>query len=408
MTVALSDLVRVEDPDFYDDTQFEVYDRMRLEAPAYRYDPLDVHLLTRMADVREASTHPELFSNAAGLTLNQLRMARAGASAAFERFNEPDGELVITKDPPRQREIRSLMAPTMTPRYLARFRERLDGYCAELLDRVEPGESFDFVDKIAMRLPLYAAGVMLGVEEVDLPRWQGWVSALEELTNVEDVADLEEPGTRFDDLKDFLRGQLAAKRRSPGEDMISLMLQGELDGAPVSDAVVLTHISTLMSNGGTTRLLLTSLADLLARNPDQLALIRSDPERLDVAIEEALRLAPPARGFVRTLTGEAEVGGARLQAGDRVYLLYPAANRDPALFADPERFDVTRPQSGSHAAFGFGTHFCLGAALARLEARLLFSQLLSRFGQLHLEGERQRYRHVQLNGWADLPISLDR
>src|SRR5260370_36423885 len=102
MTAALADLVRVEDPHFYDDRQFAVYERMRQEAPAFHYEPLDVFLLTRMDDVRYVSTHPDQFSNTAGLTLNQLRIAKAGASTAFERFNEPDGELVIPTDPPRQ------------------------------------------------------------------------------------------------------------------------------------------------------------------------------------------------------------------------------------------------------------------------------------------------------------------
>jgi cytochrome P450 len=116
MEASLAELVRVEDPLFYDDRQFAVYDRMRAQAPAYHYAPLDVFLLTRMDDVRYVSTHPELFSNASGLTLNQLRMARDGANTAFERFNEPDGELVITKDPPRQRGVRDLMSQNLTPR----------------------------------------------------------------------------------------------------------------------------------------------------------------------------------------------------------------------------------------------------------------------------------------------------
>jgi cytochrome P450 len=402
----LSELVRVEDPDFYDEAQFSVYDRLRVEAPAFHYEPLNVHLLSRMADVRHASTNPDLFSNVGGLTLNQLRLATSGATAAFERFNEPEGELVITKDPPRQRELRALMAPALTPRYLAGFGDQLDRFCTQLLDDLEPGEPFDFVERVAARLPLYVAAAILGVETVDLPRMLSWVAALEELTNVEDVDDLEEPGRRFDELKEFLRDAIAERAAHPGPDMISLMLRGELDGKPVPAPVVLAHISTLMSNGGTTRLFLASLAGLLADNPDQAQLARTDPVALDTAIEECLRLFPPARGFVRTVMAPTEVAGASLQAGDRLYLLYPAANRDPEIFGDADRFDVTRERSNSHAAFGFGTHFCLGAGLARLEARVLFGQLLARFGELAPAGPRTRYRHVQLNGWATMPVSV--
>jgi cytochrome P450 len=408
MTSPLAELVRVEDPDFYDADQYQVYDRMRVEAPAFLYKPLTVHLLTRLTDVRQVSTNPEMFSNVSGLTLNQLRLAKSGAAAAFERFNEPDGELVITKDPPRHRQLRALMSPALTPRYLAGFRDTLVGFCRQLLDPLVPGEPFDFIESVAAKLPLFVAGAILGVNELDIPRMQSWVAALEELTYVDDVAELEDSGRRFDELKDFLRAEISERRGRPGSDMISLMLNGKLDGAGVPEPVVLAHVSTLMSNGGTTRLLLGSLAGTLADNPEQLALIRDNPDLLDAAIEECLRLYPPARGFVRTVKGAIDIAGVALDVDDRVYMLYPAANRDPEHFPDPDRFDVTRPSGVSHVSFGVGNHFCLGAGLARLEARVLFGELLSRFRELRSTGSRARYRHVQLNGWATVPISVHR
>lgn len=408
MTAPLADLVLVEDPGFYDDRQFAVYDRMRAEAPAYYYAPLDVFLLTKMDDVRYVSTHPELFSNASGLTLNQLRIARDGATAAFERFNEPEGELVITKDPPRQRALRSLMSANLTPRYLSGFSQALDGFCRDLLDEVEDEQPVDFVDAVAARLPLYVAAALLGVDSVDIPRMKTWVAALEELTRVTSAAELEEPGQRFDDLKAFLRDQLARKRLTPGNDMMSSFLRSALDGAPVPDAVVLAHVATLMSNGGTTRLLLASIAGLLAGNPSQVDAVRADPGLLDGVIEECLRLMPPARGFVRTATADVELAGARIRAGQRVYLLYPAANRDPGHFTSPDSFDPARPQGYGHASFGLGAHFCLGAGLARMEARALFAELISRYGSIRLAGAPARYQHVQLNGWETLPVILRR
>jgi cytochrome P450 len=408
MGTPLADLVRVEDPLFYDERQFGVYARMRAEAPAFQYEPLDVYVLTRLDDVRHVSTHPELFSNIGGLTLNQVRIARQGANQAFERFNDPEGELVITKDPPRQRQLRGLMSPTLTPRYLQGFQGALDRFCRELLDPLRPGETFDFVDAVAAQLPLYVAAAILGVSEVDIARMKTWVAALEELTSVESVADLAEPGKRFDELKAFLQAQIEAKRRDPGQDMISVFLRSRLDERPVPDPIVLAHVSTLMSNGGTTRLLLASLAGCLADNPDQVKAIRHDPRLLDGAIEECLRMEPPARGFVRTVTTDTELAGTRVRAGQRVYMLYPAANRDPAHFENPDVFETKRKENLTHAAFGFGTHFCLGAGLARMEARALFAELLARYGEIRLEGRPTRYRHVQLNGWATLPVSLHR
>ena len=408
MTGPLADLVRVEDPDFYDDRQFALYDRMRTEAPAYHYEPLDVFLLTRLDDVRYVSTHPDEFSNASGLTLNQLRMAKAGASTAFERFNEPGGELVITKDPPRQRALRALMSQNMTPRYLQGFQDALDGFCRDLLDRTSDGAAFDFVSSIAAQLPLYVAAALMGVSEVDIPRMMTWVAALEDLTRITSAAELEEPGQRFDELKRFLRDQLELKRLDPGKDMISAFLASTLDGSPPSEAIVLAHVATLMSNGGTTRLLLSSIASVLAGRPSQLELIRADPGLVDAVIEECLRLMPPARGFVRTATADVELAGVRIGAGQRVYMLYAAANRDPEHFTDPNRFDPGRRQAYGHASFGFGTHFCLGAGLARMEAKALFTELSSRYTAVRPAGTPTRYEHVQLNGWATLPVTLHR
>jgi cytochrome P450 len=408
VTHELADLVRVEDPGFYDDGQFTVYGRLQREAPVFHYEPLDVYLLTRMDDIRHVSTHPELFSNTGSLTLNQLRMAGTGSPHAFERFNDPEGELVITKDPPRHRALRGVMTPVLAPRYLSTFQPVLDRLCRTLIDDVVEGEVFDFVEVVSSRLPLLIAAELLGVTEVDLPRMQSWVSALEELTKVEDAADLEEPGERFDEMKQFLRDQLAAKRQAPGSDMMSVFLKARLDDAAVPDAVVLAHISTLMSNGGTTRLMLTSLAARFAENPGLAQKCRTDPDLLHASIEECLRMDPPTRGFVRTVVHDTQVGDAPLEAGQRLYMLYPAANRDPAYFDHPHDFDAGRTWTSSHAAFGFGPHFCLGAGLARMEAFALFTELLSRYGEIRLEGPATRYPHVQLNGFATLPVSIHR
>src|SRR5260370_23684518 len=265
-----------------------------MDGPAYPYEPLDVFLLTRMDDVRYVSTHPDQFSNAAGLTLNQLRMAKAGASAAFERFNEPDGELVITKDPPRQRALRALMSQNLTPRYLRSFQDGLDGFCRDLLQDGD-GAPFDFVSSIAAQLPLYVAAALLGVCEIDIPRMKTWVAALEDLTRITSAAELEEPGQRFDELKRFLRDQLELKRRMPGNDMISAFLASTLDGSPPSEAIVLAHVATLMSNGGTTRLLLSIIASLFAPSSSQVELVGADTDLLDGVIDEFLRLVAPAR-----------------------------------------------------------------------------------------------------------------
>jgi cytochrome P450 len=255
---------------------------------------------------------------------------------------------------------------------------------------------------------LFVAAALLGVDEVDIHRMRAWVAALEELTNVTSADELEEPGQRFDELKAFLRDQLARKHETPGTDMLSSFLASRLDGGPAPDPIVLAHAATLMSNGGTTRLLLGSVAAQLAEHPAQLKLAADEPQALDGVIEETLRLVPPARGFVRTATEDVELSGARVGAGQRVYMLYPAANRDPGHFPSPGTFNPARAQSYGHASFGLGTHFCLGAGLARMEARALFGQIAARFRSIRPAGEPERYRHVQLNGWQALPLTFHR
>ena len=279
---AAADLVLAEDPGFYDDRQFGVYDRMRAEAPAYYYEPLDVFLLTRMDDVHYVSTHPQQFSNTSGLTLNQLRMAADGASTAFERFNDPEGELVITKDPPRQRALRALMSQNLTPRHLSGFEDALAGFCRDLLDQAAAestrGNPSTSSTRSRPACRCTSRPRSLAWPTVDIPRMKTWVAALEDLTRITSAAELEEPGRRFDELKAFLRDQLASKRRAPGSDMMSSFLASTLDGAPAPDAIVLAHVATLMSNGGTTRLLLGSIASLLADHPAQLKLMETIPD----------------------------------------------------------------------------------------------------------------------------------
>jgi cytochrome P450 len=403
VSAALDELVQLEDPDFYTDAQFAVYEQMRAHAPAHYYRPLDLFALTRMADIRWVSTNPSQFSSTQGLTLNQLRLAELGSASAFERFNDPEGEFVINLDPPRQRELRALMSPTLTPRYLQTFAAALRRFCAELVAAVPDGAPIDFVADVAADLPLMVAAAILGVQRPDLTRMKRWVWALEELTRVETMAELDTAGQQFDEMKAFLREQIERKRQAPGQDMISAFLGSTLSGGPVPPATVLSHVSTLMSNGGTTRLLMASIAQHLATHPEHVALSRNDPAVLDAVIEECLRLTPPARGFVRTATSDVELHDTTIRAGQRVYLLYPAANRDPSVFDAPDEFRLTR-DSAQHAAFGFGTHFCLGAALARMEAKELFTQLLDRFDRIEPAAAPQRYRHVQLNGFAAVPI----
>jgi cytochrome P450 len=197
---------------------------------------------------------------------------------------------------------------------------------------------------------------------------------------------------------------LEKKIREPGDDLFSLLLATHLDGEPLNPAVALSYVSTLISNGGTTRALLASSAGLLAEHPVQRGWIREDPKLLAGAIEEILRIAPPARGFSRLVVDDTELHGTPIKAGQYVYMLYAAANRDASVFVDPGRFDIKRRWERLHVSFGFGTHSCLGQPLVRLEVSALLRELLGRYANFEVAGERAQQPHVQLNAWSHLPM----
>jgi len=208
-------------------------------------------------------------------------------------------------------------------------------------------------------------------------------------------------------MRDFFRAQIAVKRASPGEDLISALLAAQLDGAPIPEASLLTYCSTFLAAGSdTTRSLLAGMALALAEHPDQLKKLRANPALLDGAIEESLRWVTRPRGFLRTASQDTQIRGVQIKAGQRVYLLYDAGNRDAEVFSDPWTYDIERPNASAHLGFGFGPHLCIAAHLARLEARQLFGALASRFERVEVSGEVTEIRQLLRNGWIRLPLTF--
>ena len=396
--------IDIESFDFYDDEQFEAYAWLQREAPVYYYEPLDTWVVSRYEDVRYVGSTPELFSNTGALTLNMIRLARSGDGNSLDRFFDKSGEMVITLDPPRHRQIKRTLTPSFNPRAVRALGDDIATMSKELVDQSHPGETIDFIPEIAAKLPIFVAERVLGLPNLDLAEVSRWIDALEALTRVESLIELQAAAADFASMGDVLVATMESKLRTPGDDMFTLLLQSELDGGPLNPAVALSHVSTLISNGGTTRGLLGSAVELLAQHPVQRAMIRDNPKLMSGAIEEILRFRPPARGFARVITQDTEIAGQPVKAGQHVYMLYSAANRDPDVFQDPQRFDITRRWDQLHVSFGFGTHSCLGQPLVRLEVMTLLRELLSRYGSFELAGRPERQPHVQLNAWASLPM----
>jgi cytochrome P450 len=256
-------------------------------------------------------------------------------------------------------------------------------------------------------LPIRVATALIGLPpgyDADIRRWS---DALESLKLIHGADNIAAAIRQFSEMDDFFRAQFVTKRASPGDDLISTLLAAKLDGEPLTEPDLLTYCSTFLAAGSdTTRSLLAGMALALAEHPGQLRKLRADPGLLDGAIEESLRWTTPARGFLRTAVADTQVRGVDIKAGQRVYLLYDAGNRDAEVFPDPWAYDIERPNASAHLGFGYGPHLCIAAHLARLEARELFRVLLSTFTSIEVTGEATEIRQLLRNGWVHAPLSF--
>jgi len=399
------DDVRIEDPDFYFEERRESYDRLHADRPVFYYEPLDVFVLTKHEDIKEAARRPEIFSSAHGLHLHELRLTPEEVEV-YATLHGP-GEQFAYADPPRHRELRGVATRNFAPKPLARLGEQVRRDSAELVGKIEPGEPLDFVEDIAAVLPIRVAEALIGLPsgyDADIRRWS---DALESLKLIHGAEDIRAAIRQFSEMRDFFRAQFVIKRANPGEDLISTLLASQLDGKPISEESLLTYCSTFLAAGSdTTRSLLAGMALALAEHPDQLQKLKANPDLLEGAIEESLRWVTPARGFLRTALQDTQVRGVDIKAGQRVYLLYDAGNRDAEVFADPWTYDIERPNASAHLAFGYGPHLCIAAHLARLEARELYGALLDSFDRIEVAGEIIEIRQLLRNGWVHLPLSF--
>jgi cytochrome P450 len=400
-----ADDVRIEDPDFYFEGRRESYERLHAESPVFYYEPLDVFVLTKHEDIRQAARRPEVFSSAHGLHLHQLRLTPEEVEVYATLYGA--GEQFAFADPPRHKELRGVATRVFAPRSLERLGQQVRQDVAELVGKIEPGRRLDFVEEVAAVLPIRVAVALIGLpsgHDADIRRWS---DALESLKLIHGADDIRAAIRQFSEMDDFFRKQFVIKRASPGEDLISALLAAQLDGEPISEANLLTYCSTFLAAGSdTTRSLLTGMALALAEHPDQMRKLKENPALLDGAIEESLRWTTPARGFLRTALTDTQVRGVDIKAGQRVYLLYDAGNRDAEVFADPWAYDIERPNASSHLGFGYGPHLCIAAHLARLEARELYGPLLNAFGHVEVSGPVTEIRQLLRNGWVHAPLTF--
>jgi len=403
-TRPLADLVRIEDPAFYVHP-WPVYERMQAEAPVYYYEAFNTWILTRHEDVQHAARNPEVFSAAHGILLYD---GVRGNNALGQLF-AGNGDMIGLTDPPRHGELRRIMRPPFTPSWLARLKPRIEGFCDRILSEIVPGEPVNWTDAVASRLPALVIAAILGIPDDDdefSARVRVWTDATEELASRDQSAeDFAATLAAFGSLNDFIGETFERKRGCPADDFLSSLLNDHLDNEKLSEANITAFAQLLIAAGAdTTRSLLSEMAAHFAMFPGQLGLLREDLSLVPNAIEEVLRFAPAAHGFARQAVQDVVLHEQQITAGQRVWLAYEAANRDPGVFERPHEFDIRRASNRRNVTFGFGTHVCIAAPLVRMETKILLEKLVTRFSRFEIAGQGRRAESFLRNGWDELPV----
>ncbi len=288
-------------------------------------------------------------------------------------------DTLVTKDPPDHRKLRNLVNQAFTPRAVARLSDRITQITQELLDQVRPQGKMDIVSDIAFPLPAKVIAEMLGVPSEDWDIFQRWARV-----DSSDPAATRQEAGRFmqQEMFDYFSRLLEERRRAPREDLISALSVAEVDGERLSEYELVSFCTLLLAAGQeTTKNLIANAIVCFTDHPGAMERLMREPALMPTAIEEVLRYLPPVWFLFRQTRTDVELGGQHIPADQNVLAWTASANRDPAQFPDPDRFDIQR-EPNRHLAFGHGIHFCVGAPLARLEARIALPMILEQLRDL--------------------------
>lgn len=384
--------------------------RVRTEAPVARLERLGWWVVSRYADVTAALRRPELFSSNTGL--ERLRPAQIDAEI-WDEITMMRGRSMINVDPPEHTRLRKLISAAFTPRAMQRLEARVQAIAGGLIEAIAGRDSFDVVADLATPLPVTVIAEMLGVDPArgaDFKRWSDDLLELGRLPREQAMApgELERLIASRRALVAYLEATIAARREQPRDDLISELARAEDDeGRLTAEEALGMMVLLLVAGNETTTHLIGTGTHLLLDRPEAFAALRADPSLVPNFIEEVLRFEGPATMLFRRTTAEVTLSGVTIPADALVVLLIAAADRDPAQFPDPDRFDITRDTRG-HLGFGQGIHFCVGAPLSRLEGRIAFGELLRLPPFSRVDARADWTRHPSLRGLRSLRVRFDR
>ncbi|GAA2719987.1 cytochrome P450 [Actinocorallia aurantiaca] len=399
----------VADPAAYSDEErlHEALTLLRRESPVHRveapgYNPF--WAITKHADIMEIERDNKLFLSGQRTLLSTAEMDELQAQ---QRELGMELRTLVHMDDPQHRVVRAIGADWFRPKAMRAMQTRIDELARQYVDRMaELGGECDFVQQIAVHYPLYVILSLLGLPESDFSRMLQLTQELfggqdEEMRRGESAE--EQMNTVFE-FFNYFNALTAARRENPTDDLASAIANAVVDGGPLSDTDTASYYVIVATAGhDTTSATISGGLHALLENPDQLRRLKDDPSLLPTATDEMIRWVTPVKEFMRTASADTEVRGVPIAKGESVLLSYPSANRDEDVFEDPFRFDVGRDPN-RHLAFGFGVHYCLGAALARMEIQALYRELLPRLSSIELAGTPRWTSTTFVGGLKHLPI----
>ena len=384
---------------------FPLYAWLRDHEPVHWSESLNAWVITRHGDVVEVFNRPETFS---ADRFRKLDDRFASHRPAVRAVAEVLGHWLVFRDAPDHDRLRGLLQSSFTPKQLASSRERIQGTADALLDRVGGRGTMDFIRELAFPLPAIVIAGLMGAPEEDIEPIKTSSDRLAAYLGgaVDDRDNFTEASAGVAALVDYFRALLRERERRPRDDLMSLMLRAEHEGDRLSrDEVVANCVLLLFAGHETTTNLLGNGLFHLLRHPAQVALLRADPSLLHGAVEELLRYDGPVPATAKVATDDVPWHGRTIRRGDMVVPLMASANRDPRQFSNPDVLDVRR-EPERHVAFAAGIHYCLGAWLARLEARVVLGTVLRRLTDLALARAEPSWKPmIFLRGLESLPLT---
>lgn len=435
----ISSEVAIDQPWFYaqePEKVHAIFERLRREEPVFWYEPAQVWVIAKHADIKMIGKDTDRFSTESGTILGhnfdpdvvgeqlpdwvKSDLAAGDLSRAQKRhlvakgnlsLGDPRIENLMLSDPPRHGELRRVFTRALSPRLIREITSTTERVAEEVLGSYSQGDTVNWMEDIAEKVPAdtvaHIIRVPMGRDREQFIEWGRAFFATADLTEETDpreVAELKASNERF---LAYLADLVAERRANPGDDLVSQVVTAELDGEPISDGMAMMFIGILfIGGGGSARHLVCRMPHAFAEHRDQRELVLADRDLLAPAVEETLRYYPITWSTCRTALEPVELRGQTIEKDDYVAMMFPSGNRDEEVWERPHEFDITRSQKPGIVSFGWGQHMCAGNLLARMTGRVVFDKLLDRFPGYELAGDPIRKTNLNKNMLSDLPIEF--